>query len=68
MLARLKAARAKVAQLVVRNADYAPLFERIEADIATEEAKAAASRDPIEAARAIIAARRTGAGLVRDLR
>ncbi|TIN98510.1 MAG: hypothetical protein E5Y06_00780 [Mesorhizobium sp.] len=67
LLARLKAARETVAQLVVKNADYAPLFERIEADIAAEEAKAA-SRNPVDAARAIIAARRSGAGLVRDLR
>jgi hypothetical protein len=59
-LDRLIAARATVAQLVVEDPIYAPIFERLEAEIAVEEAKLIA-RDPLATARAIIAAQRSGA-------
>jgi len=52
MLDRLKAARATVAELVVKDAIYAPIFARLEAEIAAEEAKG----DPLAHARAIVAA------------
>jgi len=52
MLARLLAARETVAQLMVEDAVYAPIFARLEAEIAAEEAKG----DPIARARAILAA------------
>lgn len=52
LLARLKAARATVAALVVEDAIYAPIFTRLEAEIAAEEARG----DPIARARAIVAA------------
>lgn len=51
MLARLKAAHAFVASLVVEDAIYAPIFTRLEAEIAAEEARG----DPIARARAIVA-------------
>ncbi|RWX60498.1 hypothetical protein EN780_31880 [Mesorhizobium sp. M4B.F.Ca.ET.089.01.1.1] len=54
MLARLKAAHAFVAGLVVEDAIYAPIFTRLEAEIAAEEARG----DPIAKARAIVAAQR----------
>lgn len=57
-LARLQKAQTTVAQLVVSDPVYAPIFERLDAEIATEEAKRMAS-DPISAARAIVAARRS---------
>lgn len=50
-LARLKAARATVAALVVEDAIYASIFARLEAEIATEEARG----DPVACARAIVA-------------
>jgi len=53
MLERLKAARASVAQLVVEDPIYAPIFARLEAEIVAEETMG----DPIAYARAIIAAR-----------
>lgn len=52
MLARLKAARATVAALMVEDDVYAPIFVRLEAEIAAEEARG----DPIARARAIVAA------------
>ncbi len=57
-LARLQKAQTTVAQLVVSDPVYSPIFERLEAEIATEEAKRAAT-DPVAAARAIVAARRS---------
>ena len=54
MLERLKAARVTVAALVVEDAVYAPIFARLEAEIAAEEARG----DPVAHARAIIAAGR----------
>ncbi len=53
MLDRLKAAHAFVARLVVEDDIYAPIFVRLEAEIAAEEAKG----DPIMRARAIVAGR-----------
>ncbi|MFB9984353.1 hypothetical protein ACFSQQ_16495 [Mesorhizobium kowhaii] len=53
-LGRLKAARATVAKLVVEDAIYAPIFARLEAEIAAEEERG----DPIARARAIVAAQR----------
>ena len=50
-LDRLKAARATVAELVVEDSVYAPIFARIEAEIAAEELRG----DPIARARAIVA-------------
>lgn len=54
MLARLKSARATVAALVVEDAIYAPIFARLESEIAAEEARG----DPIARARAIVSAQR----------
>lgn len=51
-LERLKAARAKVARMVVADPVYAPIFERIEADIA--ELEAIAANDVVARARALI--------------
>lgn len=51
-LDRLKAALATVALLVVKDSVYAPIFARLEAEIAAEEARG----DPIARARAIVAA------------
>ncbi|WP_041544698.1 MULTISPECIES: hypothetical protein [Chelativorans] len=48
-LKRLYAARETVARLVVEDSIYAPIFTRLEAEIAAEEAK----RDPVARARAI---------------
>ena len=56
-LARLRAARESVAKLVVADPVYVPVFERIEAEIASEEARLNDS-DPLASARAIVAARR----------
>ncbi|MER9221914.1 hypothetical protein NKI48_23795 [Mesorhizobium sp. M0644] len=55
-LARLRRAHATVAQLVAIDPVYLPIFERLEAEIAIEEA--ALINDPIAKARAIAAARR----------
>lgn len=52
MLARLHRARAIVAVLVIEDAIYAPIFARLEAEIAAEEARG----DPIARARAIVSA------------
>lgn len=52
MLDRLKAARATVAALVVEDPIYAPIFARLETEIAVEEARG----DPLARARAIVAA------------
>lgn len=51
-LDRLIAARATVAALVVEDPIYAPIFARLETEIAVEEARG----DPIAHARAIVAA------------
>lgn len=51
-LERLKAARAKVARMVVADPVYAPIFERIESDIA--ELEAIAANDVVARARALI--------------
>jgi len=56
-LARLRAARLTVAKLVVADPVYVPIFERIEAEIASEEARLM-DADPLASARAIVAARR----------
>ena len=56
-LARLVAARQAVAKLVVADPVYVPIFERIEAEIASEAAKLIEA-DPLASARAIVAARR----------
>ena len=56
-LARLVAARQAVAKLVVADPVYVPIFERIEAEIASEAAKLLEA-DPLASARAIVAARR----------
>lgn len=53
-LDRLKAARGTVACLVLEDFIYAPIFSRLEAEIAAEEARG----DPIARARAIAAAQR----------
>ncbi|MAQ36862.1 hypothetical protein [Thioclava sp. F28-4] len=51
-LERLKAARAKVARMVVADPVYAPIFERIESDIA--ELEAIAANDVVARARALV--------------
>lgn len=51
-LHRLKAARAKVARMVVADPIYAPIFERVEAEIAQLEAISA--NDVVARARAVI--------------
>jgi hypothetical protein len=56
-LARLVAARQAVAKLVVADPVYVPIFERIEAEIASEAAKLIEA-NPLASARAIVAARR----------
>ena len=53
-LSRLRAAHATVAKLVVADTVYAPIFERLEIELA--EAEAAQSGDCITRARAIVAA------------
>jgi hypothetical protein len=55
-LARLMAARQTVAKLVVADPVYVPIFERIEAEIASEEARLT-DADPLASARAIAAAK-----------
>jgi len=55
MLARLCRAREVVARLVVEDPVYLPIFERLETEIAVEEAKASAD-DAVSRARAIAAA------------
>ena len=55
-LARLRAARQTVAKLVVADPVYVPIFERIEAEIASEEARLT-DADPLASARAIAARR-----------
>ncbi|OWY04709.1 hypothetical protein B6V75_00715 [Thioclava sp. F1Mire-8] len=51
-LERLKVARAKVARMVVADPVYAPIFERIESDIA--ELEAIAANDVLARARALV--------------
>ncbi|OOY20415.1 hypothetical protein BMI86_07625 [Thioclava sp. DLFJ5-1] len=51
-LERLKAARAKVARMVVADPVYAPIFERIESDIA--ELEAIAANEVVARARALV--------------
>lgn len=51
-LERLKAARAKVARMVLADPVYAPIFERIESDIA--ELEAIAANDVVARARALV--------------
>lgn len=46
--------RDMIADLVVLNSVYLPLFERMEAEV--EEARARESKDPLEAARALLRA------------
>lgn len=58
-LARLEAARLKVARLVVENPRLAPIFLRLEREIAWERAKLSA--DPLARARAVIAQNAIGA-------
>ena len=54
-LARLHRAREVVAKLVVEDPVYLPIFERLETEIAIEEAKHSAD-DAVSRARAIAAA------------
>ena len=54
---RLKAARATVAQLVVFDPVYAPIFERLEREI--EMLEQIESTDVVARARAVVAARQT---------
>lgn len=54
-LDRLRAAHAAVATLVVEDLVYLPIFKRLEAELAAEEARAGG--DAIAYARAAIAAR-----------
>jgi hypothetical protein len=56
-LARLVAARQAIAKLVVADPVYAPIFERMEAEIALEAAKLIEA-SPLASARAIVASRR----------
>jgi hypothetical protein len=53
-LSRLRAAHAKVAQLVVADPVYAPIFMRLEVELA--EAEAAERGDVLAQARAVVAA------------
>ncbi|UVK39957.1 hypothetical protein LHFGNBLO_001372 [Mesorhizobium sp. AR10] len=55
-MARLRKAHSTVAKLVIADPVYLPIFDRLEAEIATTEAKLI-SGDPIAKARAIAAAR-----------
>ncbi|QCP84365.1 hypothetical protein EYE35_01340 [Cereibacter sphaeroides] len=48
--------RGLVADLVVLNPVYLPLFDRLEAEV--EEARARESNDPLEAARALLRAQK----------
>lgn len=56
LLARLRAAYATMAVLVIHDDVYAPIFARLEAEIEAEEAKLNVG-DPVSQARAIVAAR-----------
>ncbi len=51
-LARLRAARGVVAQLVLEDLEFAPVFERLEREVAA--AQRAQSSDPLERARAAL--------------
>lgn len=51
MLERLRIARAKVAQLVLADPIYAPIFKRLDDEVAAEEALAA--EDLVARARAL---------------
>lgn len=58
-LARLETALIKVAHLVIENPRYAPIFERLEREIACERAKL--TDDPLARARAVITQNAIGA-------
>ncbi|MDE3078861.1 MAG: hypothetical protein KGI94_02365 [Paracoccaceae bacterium] len=58
-LDRLRAARETVAALVLRDPVYAPIFKRLDDEIAAEEA--ALSQDVVARARALLRHRATGA-------
>lgn len=51
-LDRLRAAHAKAAEIVVEDAAYAPIFERLEAELRDAEARQA--DDPVARARAVL--------------
>lgn len=51
-LTRLRAAHSKVAQLVVADLAYLPIFQRLEAELAAEEARE--SKDAVAYARAAL--------------
>lgn len=53
MLHRLRAAREKAAKLVAADPAFLPFFERLELEVAVEEAS-----DPLSKARAILALRK----------
>lgn len=54
-LTRLRAAHSKVAQFVVTDLAYLPIFQRLEAELAAEEARA--SSDSVAYARAALVLR-----------
>lgn len=56
-LDRLRAAHATVAKLVVMDFAYLPIFQRLEAELAVEEARL--TGDAIAYARALLVARKT---------
>ncbi|MBE1203975.1 hypothetical protein N7E70_017475 [Aminobacter sp. NyZ550] len=56
-LDRLFSTHATVALLVIHDDVYAPIFDRLESEIATEETKLIVN-DPVACARAIVAARK----------
>lgn len=53
-LDRLRAAHAAVARIVLMDQVYAPIFQRLEAELSAAEARAGG--DPIAYARAVVAA------------
>jgi hypothetical protein len=57
-LAELKSARDFIATLVADNPLLDPVFDRLEREIAIEEAKHTTTDNPVARARAIVAARR----------
>lgn len=52
-LARLRAAHRKVAELVLQNSVYLPIFRRLDAALSVEEARL--ERDAVSYARAVMA-------------
>ena len=66
-LARLRQALKVVAELLLKNPVYAPIFQRIEEEIEAEEAALAGRSDLLERARAVLGHKDTGASKSRSM-